>query len=98
MVDAGAGTFIASIDIVGDTDDLFYDDARQRLYVIGGEGLVDVLGRDGDRLERLGRVTTRGGARTGLWVASQSRLYVAVPERGGESAEIQVFQAESVPR
>jgi hypothetical protein len=98
MVDAGAGTFITSIDIVGDTDDLFYDDARQRLYVIGGEGLVDVLGRDGDRLERLGRVTTRGGARTGLWVASQSRLYVAVPERGGESAEIQVFQAESVPR
>ena len=93
MVDTKSGRFVASTGIVGDTDDLFYDAARKRAYVIGGEGFVDVLGRDGDRLQRVGRIATRAGARTGLWVASQSRLYVAVPERGGEAAEIRVFEA-----
>lgn len=95
MVDTRGGSFVASVEIVGDTDDLFYDDARKRLYVIGGEGFVDVLARNGDRLERLARTTTRGGARTGLWVPSQGRLYVAVPARGSESAEVRVLEVES---
>ena len=88
MVDTASGNFVTSVDVVGDTDDLFYDDGRRRVYVIGGDGFVDVLRRDGDRLERIGRVTTRAGARTGLWVATQGRLYVAVPARSGEPAEI----------
>ena len=50
------------------------------------------------RLQRLERVTTRAGARTGLWVPSQSRLYVAVPARGGGSAEIRVFEADTARR
>jgi hypothetical protein len=94
MVETTSGSLVDSVDIVGDTDDLFYDEARRRLYVIGGDGFVDIVGRDGNRVQRIGRVTTRGGARTGLWVASQSRLYVAVPERGGEPAEIRVFEAD----
>lgn len=98
MVDAGSGSFVASIEIVGDTDDLFYDAARRRLYVIGGDGFVDVLTRDRDRLQRLERVATRAGARTGLWVPSQSRLYVAVPARGGGSAEVRVFEADAAHR
>ena len=93
LVDTRTGSLVTSIDIVGDTDDLFWDEARRRVYVIGGQGFVDVIGREGDSLQRVGRVSTRAGARTGLWVASQGRLYVAVPERGGESAEIRVFEA-----
>ena len=34
---------MASIDIVGDTDDLFDDTKRQRLYVSGGDGYLDVV-------------------------------------------------------
>ena len=98
MVDTRSGTFVTSTDIVGDTDDLFYDDARRRVYVIGGDGFVDVIAREGDVLKRSGRISTRDGARTGLWVASQSRLYVAVPERGGASAEIRIFEAEPQTR
>jgi DNA-binding beta-propeller fold protein YncE len=98
IVDTESGSFVPAADIVGDTDDLFYDDARRQLYVIGGDGFIDVLGREGDRVQRVGRVSTRGGTRTGLWVPSQSRLYVAVPERGGEPAEIRVFEAENHAR
>ena len=98
MVDTASGKFTTAIDIVGDTDDLFYDEGRRRAYVIGGDGFVDIVARDGDRLERIGRVSTRAGARTGLWVAAQNRLYVAVPARAGEPAEVRVFQAENAAR
>jgi hypothetical protein len=98
MVDTRSGAFVTSTDIVGHPDDLFYDESRRRLYVIGGDGFVDVLAREGDEVKRIGRLSTRDGAQTGLWVPSQSRLYVAVPERGGESAEVRVFEAENQTR
>jgi DNA-binding beta-propeller fold protein YncE len=94
ILDGGSGAMITSVDIVGDTDDLFFDPVRQRVYVIGGEGYVDVLRRRGDAIERTARVATRDGARTGLWVAATSRLYVAVPARNGQGAEARVFEAE----
>jgi DNA-binding beta-propeller fold protein YncE len=94
VLDKNSGRVLTSTGIVGDTDDLFFDAARQRVYVIGGEGFVDILERRGDAIERTAQVPTRGGARTGLWVAPLSRLYVAVPARNGQSAEIRVFEAE----
>ena len=51
---------MTSLPIVGDVDDLFYDGARKRLYVIGGEGYVDVLQREtGDSFKRSARIPTR---------------------------------------
>ena len=94
VLDSRSGEVATSIDVVGDTDDLFADAARQRVYVIGGEGFVDVLQRRGDAMERMARVATRAGARTGLWVAATSRLYVAVPARDGQGAEVRVFAAD----
>src|SRR6187551_1925538 len=93
-LDSGSGDLKTSVDSVGDTDDLFFDAARQRLYVIGGEGFVDVLQRHGETIERVARVATRAGARTGLWVATTSSLYVAVPARDRQGAEVRVFEAE----
>ena len=95
MLDTRSGAPVASLPVVGDTDDIFYDEARRRVYVIGGEGYIDVIGRDRDRLTRRGRVDTRPGTRTGLWVGSLSRLYAAVPARGSEPAEVRVFEARS---
>jgi YVTN family beta-propeller protein len=94
LLDADSGKPITTLPTVGDTDDLFYDGDLRRVYVIGGEGAVDVFDRNGDQLRRVDRVQTRQGARTGLWVPSQRRLYVAVPARGGQPAEVRVLQAE----
>jgi YVTN family beta-propeller protein len=91
MLNVQTGASVASADIVGDTDDLFYDEPRRLIYVIGGEGFVDVLRQDGDALQRVARVPTRAGARTGLWVPDQGALYVAVPVRGGDSAELRIL-------
>jgi DNA-binding beta-propeller fold protein YncE len=93
--DTETGKETASVETVGDTDDLFYDEARRRVYVIGGEGFVDVFAqKDADRYERIGRYPTAPGAHTGLFVPGWSKLFVAVPHRGEQRAEVIVFEAK----
>jgi DNA-binding beta-propeller fold protein YncE len=91
-LDTQSGRIVADAPCVGDTDDLFYDSARDRVYVIGGEGFVDVFeaGAAG-RLARLARLPTAPKARTGLWSPELGRLFVAAPRRDGHEAEILVL-------
>lgn len=92
VFDTANGREIASAEIVGDTDDLFYDTATKRLIVSGGEGYLDVLQDEGgERLSRVAHTPTASGARTCLYVADQRRLYLAVPHRGAQRAEIRVY-------
>jgi YVTN family beta-propeller protein len=82
---------IAAVPCVGDTDDLFLDAHRDRVYIIGGEGYVDVIDAATRSYDRLARIATRSGARTGLWSNELDRLFVAWPSRDGHPAEIQVL-------
>lgn len=95
MYDTTSGKESGSFDIVGDTDDLFYDAARKRLYVSGGEGYLDVFQeQDGGKgFTRVAHAVTAAGARTSLFVPEQSRLYLAVPHRGNQKAEIRIYEA-----
>jgi len=91
-IDTNSGKVAASAEIVGDTDDLFYDAARARVYVIGGGGFVDVLDvKDPAHFERLAHIETASGARTGLFVPEWNQIFVAVPKRGGRAAEVRVY-------
>ena len=93
VYDTTSGKETGSFEIVGDTDDLFYDAARKRLYVSGGEGFIDVFQQeDGNRFGRIAHVATAAGARTSLFVSEQNRLYLAVPHRGAQKAEIRVYE------
>jgi len=86
------GQRVADVEVCRDSDDVFVDGKRHRLYVICGQGAIDVLGEHG---ERLARVVTNGGARTGLFVPELDRLFVAVPSRGGRKAAILVFRPDN---
>jgi DNA-binding beta-propeller fold protein YncE len=93
VYDTTTGKETGASDIVGDTDDLFYDAQRRRLYVSGGEGYVDVLDAHAPpAVTRLARMKTAEGARTSLFVPDQGRLYLAVPHRGAQHAEIRVYE------
>ena len=93
VYDTTSGMEIGAADIVGDTDDMFYDAARKRLYVSGGDGFIDVFdARQPATLTRVARVATAAGARTSLFVPDQNRLYLAVPHRGSQRAEIRVYE------
>jgi DNA-binding beta-propeller fold protein YncE len=92
VIDTESGKQTASIEIVGDADDVFYDAARSRVYVIGGGGFVDVFAQeDADHYDRIARVQTAQGARTGLLVPEWGELFVAVPRRGDQNAAIVVY-------
>jgi DNA-binding beta-propeller fold protein YncE len=92
VFDTTTGHNLVTLEIDGDSDDLFYDAARRRLYAICGEGSVVVLAQaDADHYRRVARIPTVAGARTGLFVPEMSRLYVAVPHRTSPVAEIRVF-------
>ncbi|HEY4170533.1 MAG TPA: hypothetical protein VGM96_27310 [Reyranella sp.] len=86
------GHRVATVDTCGDSDDVFVDDRRQRVYVACGDGLVEVFGMRGDDYESIGRIPTVSGARTALFVADADRLYVAVRARFREPAAIWVFR------
>jgi DNA-binding beta-propeller fold protein YncE len=96
VFDTDAGKPVTNLAISGDTDDLFYDAARKRLYVSCGEGFIDVIDQHSvDRYEVRERIPTRSGARTCFFSAELNELYLAVPQGGQESAEIRIFQPEA---
>jgi DNA-binding beta-propeller fold protein YncE len=95
VFDTVTGKPVADIAISGDTDDLFYDAARGRLYLSCGEGFLDVVARrDADHYERIERVATASGARTSFYSPALDRLWLAVPQRGSQSAEIRAHQPQ----
>jgi hypothetical protein len=83
------------VSTVGDADDLFWDEAHNRIYVIGGEGFVDVVDAPlKGAMKSTAHVPTATGARTGLLVEAWNKLLVAAPHRGAEPARLLVFQLE----
>lgn len=95
VLDSESRKQIASYPSVGDADDVFYDVAHKRVYISGGEGFISVFQQQSpDDYEAAGRIVTAAGARTSLFVPELNRLYVAVPHRGQQGAEIRVFEPE----
>src|SRR5215471_1526342 len=95
VIDSETGKQTASIDIIGDTDDLFYDAAKNRIYVIGGGGFVDVFDQKGpDQYTRIEHLATAAGARTGFFAPDWGKLFVAVPHRGEQRAEVLIFDTK----
>jgi DNA-binding beta-propeller fold protein YncE len=92
VLDTETGHQVALVGIGGDTDDLFYDTSRRLLYASCGEGSVSVIRQtDADHYAVVARVPTAAEARTSLFVPESGRLYVAVPHRGGQQAELLVL-------
>ena len=89
------GKSVAGFDSVGDVDDVFYDAAHKLIFVIGGEGYIEIFSQqDADSYQSMGHISTAEGARTGLWIPESNRLYIAVPHKGRQEAEIQVYEVQ----
>jgi hypothetical protein len=65
------------------------------LYVSGGEGSIGIFQqKDADHYEPMSKIPTAAGARTALFVPELNRLYLAVPHRGSQKAEIRVYETQ----
>ena len=78
VLDTNNGHTVATVDVPAIVDGVFFDAARGRIYVPGAVGEVGVYQEvDPDHYRELARVPSAIGAKSGLFVASMSRLYVA---------------------
>jgi YVTN family beta-propeller protein len=93
VFDTVTGRQVATIEADADSDDIFYDPARRRLYASFGQGTVVVYEQtDADHYKILTRVQTAPGARTSFFSPELNQFFVAVPHRQNPSAEILVYQ------
>jgi DNA-binding beta-propeller fold protein YncE len=92
VFDTRSGMSVARLPACGDTDDVFFDTKRQRIYLSCGAGFLDVIQQDGSAYEELARIRTVPGARTALFVPERDRLYLAVRASGAEGAAVWVFR------
>jgi DNA-binding beta-propeller fold protein YncE len=95
VLNTDSGDVVAKIDISSDSDDVFYDNKRHRIYAICGSGKIDIIEQTNPKTYKaLTKVDTANGARTGLFVPERDTLFVAVPHRGPQQAEIRSYQVE----
>ena len=95
VLNTDSGDVVAKIEISRDPDDVFYDAKRHRIYAICGAGKIDVVEqKDPKTFKTLTQIDTPEGSRTGLFVPERDALFVAVPHRGSQQAEIRWYEIE----
>lgn len=104
-LDRRTGTELACTPCIDDADDLFFDAASDRAFVIGGgrggaNGAIEVFALPAHaQFRRLGVVPLPPRTRTGLLVSERRQLYVAVPAPGdGGTAEVREFALDAPRR
>ena len=98
VLDGVTGQELSRLPAAAGADDVFYDPVLHRVYVICGAGEVDSYQLSGRNAPiALAPLTTASGAKTALFVPSQSLLYVGIPGvdgAGGHPAEIGVYATQ----
>jgi YVTN family beta-propeller protein len=99
VFDTNTGKMVAVLRSVQDTDDLYYDADRKRIYMPGGEGFIYVFQmRDPDHYALFDKIPSALGGRTAGYFGKQGkgfdRFFLAVPARGGQSAELRIYTVQ----
>jgi hypothetical protein len=96
VLDMDSGREIASLPGAADSDDMWFDATRKRIYVPSGEGFIFVYQQiDPDHYQRIAKIPTAIGARTSAYygqVGKHNSLYLAVPGRANRDAELWIFE------
>jgi DNA-binding beta-propeller fold protein YncE len=98
VLNTDTGKEVAHIAVADYVDDLAFDAAHHRLYAIGGggQGAISVVEqRDPDNYKMVANIPTKPGTKTGKFVPELNRLYVGVPTKEKQEAEILVFEVNS---
>jgi hypothetical protein len=90
----GDGAVVASLDTCGDSDDLFVDPRRPRVYVSCGAGFMDVFEVRGAAYDRVGHIKTVAGARTSLLVSELDLFLLAVRATASVDAAIWAYRPQ----
>jgi len=94
VLDTESGKEVTSVPIPEDTDDVFFDAKRKRMYASCGAGFIAVIRQiDADHYEMAAKIPTVKLARTSLFDPETGRLYQVVPRhRDSAGPEIWVYE------
>jgi DNA-binding beta-propeller fold protein YncE len=99
VLDANSGREVAALSCVQNADDVYFDAARKRIYIPGGEGYISVFQqKDADHYELLARVSSAIGGRTAAYSGKGRKgldfFYLAVPARAAQGAELLIYTVQ----
>jgi DNA-binding beta-propeller fold protein YncE len=86
VLNTESGGVVAKVGISGDSDDVFYDSKRHRIYAICGAGKIDIIEQaDANNYKAVAQINTADGARTGFFAAERNtslwRFRVVAPRQ-----------------
>ncbi len=99
VFDTSSGRLVAALPCVQDSDDMYYDSGRKRIYASGGEGYISVFQqKDADHYRILAKVPSSLGARTAGYFGKGrkgfDRFFLAVPARADHGAEVWIYTVQ----
>jgi YVTN family beta-propeller protein len=92
VLDISTGKEINSNNMVGDVDDLYYDNHKKRVYISGGGGYINIFQQDAPgTFKQITNMPTRNGARTSLLIPRLQLLVLAERAENGNPARLLVY-------
>ena len=93
VLDITTGKEISSHNMVGDVDDLYYDENKKRVYISGGGGYINIFQQDASgTFKQIMNMATRSGARTSLFIPQLQLLVLAERAEYGNPARLLIYQ------
>lgn len=87
------GKKITSLNIAGNSDDIFYDYQTGRIYASNGDGSISIFSQENADIYRtIANIPTRKGARTSLLVPELHLYLLAERATGGKEAQLLVYK------
>jgi DNA-binding beta-propeller fold protein YncE len=93
VMDSRTGKQLFSKAMVGDSDDLYWDDKSRQILISGGNGSINIFKQNGAaNYDQVANIPTRDGARTSLWVPELRMFIVAARESGDRAASLLLYK------
>jgi hypothetical protein len=93
VYDGKTGNEISANNMVGDSDDLYYDNETGEIYISGGAGYITIYQQQGlTNYNHVANIATRTGARTSLFVPQLKLFLLAIRAESGGDAALQVYK------
>ena len=94
VLDGESGKIVASLPSTEMTDDMAFDSATRRIFVVCNDFTVVYQQKDADHYAELARIATGFRAKTAILVPQLQRFYVAKPAHDKEAAAVKVYEVQ----
>jgi hypothetical protein len=95
ILDAETGEILSVLDIDSDVDDVFYDSRSAQIFLSCGGGYLDVFKETiSNGFIANGKIVTKPGARTSLFIPGLNRFIVAAPAGPDLQAQLLIYQVK----